>query len=73
VNAAWPGGTFGGGLIPAIVVTGIGPGHLVSDTPFNHYSLLTTIEDNWQLGHLGHAGATSEGVLPMWGLIFPGR
>jgi hypothetical protein len=73
VNAAWPGGTFGGGLIPAIVVTGIGPGHLVSHTPYNHYSMLTTIEDNWQLGHLGHAGDASNGVQPMWGLIFPGR
>ena len=26
--------------------------------PYNHYSLLTTIEDNWNLGHLGHAGDT---------------
>ena len=62
----WPGGTYGGGLIPAIVVTGAGPRHLVDHTPYNHYSLLTTIEDNWNLGHIGHAGDTHGGVVPMW-------
>ncbi len=66
VSADWPGGTYGGGLIPAIVVTGSGPHHVVDPTPYNHYSLLTTIEDNFGLAHLGHAGATSEGVVPMW-------
>lgn len=66
VSAAWPGGTYGGGLIPAIVVTGAGPRHLVDHTPYNHYSLLTTIEDNWHLGHLGHAGDRANGVVPMW-------
>jgi hypothetical protein len=71
VSATWPGGTYGGGLIPAIVVTGSGPRHLVSHTPYNHYSLLTTIEDNWQLGHIGHAGDTSGGVVPMSDLIRP--
>jgi len=71
VNAAWPGGTYGGGLIPAIVITGSGPQHVVSHTPYNHYSLLTTIEDNWQLGHLGHAGDTGNGVQPMWDLFTP--
>ena len=71
VNAAWPGGTYGGGLIPAIVVTGSGPQHVVSHTPYNHYSLLTTIEDNWQLGNLGHAGDTGNGVRPMWDLFTP--
>lgn len=73
VNAAWPGGTYGGGLIPAIVVTGTGPQHVVSHTPYNHYSLLTSVEDNWQLGHIGHAGDTGAGVLPMWDLLTPRR
>ncbi len=71
VSAAWPGGTYGGGLIPAIVVTGTGPQHVVSHTPYNHYSLLTTIEDNWQLGRIGHAGDTAGGVRPMWDLFTP--
>jgi hypothetical protein len=69
VAATWPGGTYGGGLIPAIVVTAHGPRHVVDSTPYNHYSLLTTIEDNWHLGHLGHAGDTVGGVVPMWRLF----
>jgi phosphatidylinositol-3-phosphatase len=69
VSASWPGGTYGGGLIPAIVVTASGPRHVVDHTPYNHYSLLTTIEDNWHLGHLGHAGDASGGVVPMWPLL----
>lgn len=65
VSAAWPGGTYGGGLIPAIVVSGSGPTHRVDSTPYNHYSLLTTIEDNWNLPHLGHAGDRAGGVVSM--------
>jgi hypothetical protein len=65
VSASWPGGTYGGGLIPAIVVTARGPRHVVDHTAYNHYSLLTTIEDNWHLGHIGHAGDTRGGVRPM--------
>jgi len=72
VSASWPGGTYGGGLIPAIVVTASGPRHLVDHTPYNHYSLLTTIEDNWHLGHLGHAGDRAGGVVPM-NKAFTGR
>jgi hypothetical protein len=69
VSKDWPGGTYGGGLIPAIVVTASGPRHAVDHTPYNHYSLLTTIEDNWRLGHIGHAGDTADGVVPMWPLF----
>src|SRR4051812_42719707 len=65
VSTSWPGGTYGGGLIPAIVVTGQGPRHAVDHTPYNHYSLLTAIEDNWHLGHLGHAGDRANGVVAM--------
>jgi len=70
VSASWPGGTYGGGLIPAIVVTGNGPRGVVVTTPYNHYSLLTTIENNWGLGHLGHAGDRANGVVPMTPLFF---
>ncbi len=66
VSTSWPGGTYGGGLIPAIIVTANGPRHFVDRTDYNHYSLLTTIEDNWHLGHLGHAGDRINGVQPMW-------
>ena len=72
ISATWPGGTYGGGLIPAIVVTARGPRHIVDSTEYNHYSLLTTIEDNWHLGHLGHAGDRAGGVVPMW-RAFTGR
>lgn len=70
VSTTWPGGTYGGGLIPAIVVTASGPRHYADDTPYNHYSLLTTIEDNWHLGHIGHAGDTANGVVPMTRLFY---
>jgi len=66
---SWPGGVYGGGLSPAVVVTKDGPRHYVSNVPYNHYSLLTTIEDNWRLGHLGHAGDSANGVVPMTDLI----
>jgi hypothetical protein len=69
VNSAWPGGTYGGGQIPAIVVTASGPRHFVDHTAYNHYSLLTTIEDNWHLPHLGHAGDEAGGVVAMWPLF----
>lgn len=52
INAAWPGGVFGGGLVPAIVIDPSGPRQFVDSTPFNHYSLLRTIEDAWHLPEL---------------------
>jgi phosphatidylinositol-3-phosphatase len=55
----------GGGLAPAIVVTSQGPRRVVSQTPYNMYSLLATIEQNWDLGYLGRAGDTAAGVKPM--------
>lgn len=53
ISPDWPGGLYGGGLVPAVVVTGSGPHHLVSDTAYNHYSLLRTLEDAWRLPELG--------------------
>lgn len=66
VSADWPGGTYGGGLVPAIIVSSQSKGGGVDHTTYNHYSLLTTIEQNWGLPYLGHAGDTAGGVLPMW-------
>lgn len=52
-------GNQGGGWIATIVVTNHGPRHLVDATPYNHYSLLRSIEDGFGIAqHLGHAGAT---------------
>ena len=61
----WAGGQYGGGLIPAIVVTNKGKsGGYVSQTPYNHYSLLATIEQAWGLGYLGNASDRAQ-VTPM--------
>lgn len=54
----------GGGHIPTIVVTNHGPRGATDPTPYNHYSLLRTIEDALGLdGHLRHAGDAA--VKPM--------
>jgi phosphatidylinositol-3-phosphatase len=53
ISATWPGGLYGGALVPAIVIDPSGPRHFVSDTPYNHYSMLRTIEDDWGLPELG--------------------
>ena len=56
----WTGGVYGGGLIPAVVVTTHGPRHFHSDTPYNHYSLLRTVEDAWGLARLGYTSDTAQ-------------
>ncbi len=66
VSPNWPGGTYGGGLIPAVIVSPQGRRHFVDHTPYNHYSLLSTIEENWHMPKLRNAGNTQEGVQPMW-------
>ncbi len=45
----------GGGRIATIIVTPDGPGGVVSDLPYNHYSLLRTIEDRFGLPPLREA------------------
>jgi hypothetical protein len=46
---------LGGANTPAIIITSKGPHHiLVSDTSYNHYSLLGTIEKLWGLGCLAN-------------------
>ena len=52
ISASWPGGLYGGGLVPAIVIDPSGPHHYVSSTPYHHSSLLRTIEDAWGLPEL---------------------
>ena len=57
---------FGGGHIPTLVITNHGPRAVRDDTPYNHYSLLRTIEDAFGITeHLGHAADTALGVQPM--------
>jgi phosphatidylinositol-3-phosphatase len=66
VNAAWPGGLYGGGLVPAVVIVNEDgkSGGYASTTPYNHYSLLATIETLWGLPLLGYASDTAQ-VTPM--------
>jgi hypothetical protein len=52
ISASWPGGLYGGALVPAVVVDPSGPRHFVSNTAYNHYSMLRTIEDAWGLPEL---------------------
>ena len=58
-NTANPGGPIpgpGGGRIGAVMLSPcIRPG-TVSNLPYNHYSLLRSVEDNFGLQHLGYAG-----------------
>jgi hypothetical protein len=54
---------YGGDRIGAVMLSPfIKPGTVV-DTPYNHYSLLRSIEDMFHLGHLGYAGQTGLRVL----------
>jgi hypothetical protein len=59
-NTPNPGGTTigpGGGRTGALLISQyVQPGS-VNDTPYNHYSLLRSIEDVFGLGHLGFAAA----------------
>jgi hypothetical protein len=57
---------YGGGHIPTIVITNHGPRGVKDDTPYNHYSLLRTLEDAFGISqHLRHADASSQGVKAM--------
>ena len=57
---------YGGGHIPTLVITNHGPRGVADDTPYNHYSLLRTIEDAFGIDeHLGHAAETDKGVVSM--------
>ncbi|HEX4679078.1 MAG TPA: alkaline phosphatase family protein [Gaiellaceae bacterium] len=60
----WQGGVYGGGLVPAIVMTSKGKEGYTSQKPYNHYSLLSTLEWNWNLPTIGYASDTVQ-VHPM--------
>jgi len=61
---------FGGGHIPTIVITNHGPKGRVDSTPYNHYSLLRTVETVFGIHeYLNEAGNTSKGVKSMVSLF----
>jgi hypothetical protein len=56
-NSALPGITGpGGGRVGALVLSPFATGGTTSTTPYNHYSLLASIEDTFALPYLGYAG-----------------
>ncbi|HWF64801.1 MAG TPA: alkaline phosphatase family protein [Rhizomicrobium sp.] len=64
---------FGGGRIMTLVVTNHGPHPIADPTPYNHYSLLRTVEDAFGISeHLRHAGDSDKGVVAMAPLFAPG-
>jgi hypothetical protein len=54
----------GGGQVATVVVTSHGPRGVQDRTPYNHYSLLSTIQQNFGLGCLANTCDTSQ-VKPM--------
>ncbi len=71
-NSPLPGiAGLGGGRVGALVLSRfVAPGS-TSTTPYNHYSLLASIEDLWRLPYLGYAAAPG---LPRFGLdVWNGR
>ena len=68
ISASWPGGVYGGGSAPMIVVSRLGPRHATDATPSNHYSMLLTIEEGFGLGKLGYTSDSAQ-VQPLWPLI----
>jgi hypothetical protein len=63
---------FGGGRIFTVVITNHGPRGIVDPTPYNHYSLLRTLEDVFGITeHLGHAADVDKGVVSMTPLFSP--
>jgi hypothetical protein len=56
ISPNWPGGVYGGGRVPAILITTHSKHPFVSTTSYNHYSYLATLEKLWKLGYLEYAG-----------------
>jgi hypothetical protein len=53
----------GGGKVGLIAVSPLARAGYTSQQPYNHYSLLRTVEDAWRLGPLAHSG--DPGVQPL--------
>ncbi|HKV58844.1 MAG TPA: alkaline phosphatase family protein [Ktedonobacteraceae bacterium] len=58
----------GGGHVVTLVISHSEGEHIVSNRPFNHYSMLSTIEHAWKLGCLGFTCDTAN-VKPMRDLV----
>ncbi len=60
--------TLGGANAPAIVIPSRGATHVTSTTPYNHYSVLATIEQLWGLGCLANT-CDAQGITAMTALF----
>src|SRR4051794_10907795 len=58
----------GGGRTGTVVLSQFTAPGSVNDTPYNHYSLLRSVEDLFGLGHLGYAGQS--GLKPFGSDVF---
>ncbi|MBA2523048.1 MAG: phosphoesterase [Solirubrobacterales bacterium] len=70
-NTPSPGGPTpgpGGGRVGAVMLSPCIRSGTVSESDYNHYSMLRSIEDNFSLPHLGYAG--QEGLQPFGTDIF---
>ena len=57
-SSTLPGGSGpGGGRVGAVVLSPLVKPNTVSDVPYNHYSMLRWVEDQFGLSHLGYAAA----------------
>jgi phosphatidylinositol-3-phosphatase len=63
-------GTLGGALVPAIVISSLKSGPSTSSTPYNHYSLLATLQHIWGLDCLANTCGMSGSQL-MTSLFLP--
>jgi phosphatidylinositol-3-phosphatase len=61
----------GGGHVVTIVITNFSHHHVVDNTPYNHYSLLLSLEQAFGLACLQNACDAADGVKPMTPLFNP--
>jgi hypothetical protein len=62
--AASGGARKGGGQVGALLLSPFVKARTTSQEPFNHFSMLRTIEDFFALSHLGYAGLPSVSSMP---------
>ncbi len=60
--------SFGGDNTGAVLISPFIKAGTVTTTPYNHYSLLRSIEDIFKLSHLGYAA--QDGLTPFGSDIF---
>jgi hypothetical protein len=66
------GSNVGGGHVVTIVITNTSHHHVVDNTPYNHYSLLLSLEQAFGLPCIANACDAAHGVVPMTPLFNPG-